>query len=305
MRAVRHFPERVSALVAALIVASCSASTRAQSTDPQPLTREQLNKLDRAEANSLPVLRVLPAIGEGMSEQSFYALVELELLHLRYLLAPPTGRASPQLTEAIKAFQRDLGQEDTGTLLFGEWEELMRRVGRVEPTPIYPDVASVIAVGDLARAEGTWVFESDDPMYTQANPIQTTVIECNRRVGTCVDATAVIWYREGAADLSVDLQTWHITKWSDSEIVAENDDARCVSYTLSINRHAKAASAFRRGKGTPGCEAFSTSPQILHLVNGLDVALEFFRKRDQAASEFISSGFKSSVQGLNNPAEKR
>lgn len=298
MRATRQIVARITTLVASLSLTS--VSLYAQGNDPQPLTGEQLNKLDRAEAYNLPALRVLP-IGKGISDQVFYGMVETALLDLRYLIAPPTGKPSPQLTEAIKLFQRDIGHKETGSLLFGEWDELGRRARRLEPIPIYLGSASVIAFGDLAKVEGTWVFDSDDPVYTQAYPIQTTTIECNRRTGTCTDATAVIGYEADSAILSVYLDIWRITKWSDSEIVAENDQAECMSYTLSINLPTKKVSAFRRGKGTAGCEAFSTSPQITRLVDGLDVSQHFFQQRDQEANQLRNPRFTSVLGGILNP----
>ena len=153
------------------------------------------------------------------------------------------------------------------------------------------------AVGDLVRASGTWVFESD----TQANPIQSTVIECNHRLGTCADATASIVYRDDAGNLSVDLKTWKITKWSDSEIVAEDDQSQCVSETLAINIRAKQASIFHRSKGTSGCEAFSPTPQILRLVDGFDISYRFFQKREEEARKLKNPAFTSSLKSLLKP----
>jgi hypothetical protein len=101
-----------------------------------------------------------------------------------------------------------------------------------------------------------------------------------------------------AGTLDLSLQTWSISKWSDSEILAENDDAECVSYTLSINLRTKQASGFRRGKGTPGCEAFSTSPKIIRLVSGEGVSNEYFQKRGQEAFKLMNPRFYSGFADL-------
>jgi hypothetical protein len=118
-------------LLIALILPSV---TLAQAPGPQQMTAEQLNKLDRKEAEAFPVEQALPAL--GLQEQGFYAMTENALLTLRYLIAVPTGKPSPQLTSAMKAFQADLGHRDTGILLIGEYFELMTRSQRIEPAVV-------------------------------------------------------------------------------------------------------------------------------------------------------------------------
>ena len=41
-------------------------------------------------------------------------------------------------------------------------------------------------------------------------------------------------YNGNDATLYVDIDEWIISKWTENEIQAENDNAACVTYTLSI-----------------------------------------------------------------------
>jgi len=87
-----------------------------------------------------------------------------------------------------------------------------------------------------------------------------------------------------------------ISKWTEYEVQAENDDAVCVSYTLSINPMKKEAFLFRRGKGGNNCKGIAESPQILKLEGGFKVGQEFWCNRNKEAAKARSSKYQSLLE---------
>jgi hypothetical protein len=257
------------------------------------LTKEQINKLSKEKARILPAKELFSAV--GISDKEFIFLVENMLLDLRYLFKRPTGKPSTELTAAIKQFQLDIGHKQTGILLAEEFEELGKRYDLIGFIPIYPSSTHILRVGNLVSAKGTWVFEKD----SIANPIQTTDIICQKTSGKCWVATAEISMNSGNAYLSVDIEEWIITKWNDYEVQAENDNSRCVNYTLTINTKNKEAYMFRRGKGISGCEGIAESPSILKLVDGFDVGYKYYHERLKKRSEILSSAFRKQINDLS------
>ncbi|MCH7685658.1 MAG: hypothetical protein IH899_03080 [Planctomycetes bacterium] len=175
---------------------------------------------------------------------------------------------SDKLRNAIREFQRDLSREQTGTLLYGEFQELSNRHDLVQPDPIgLSSFMNVNSYGGYAVAEGTWIFTDGTKL---ADPMQTSKIECWQHQGVCREALASV---SGSSNLlGVDTFEMTITKWTDTEIVAEDDSSRCVSYTLSLNLTAKQATKFRRNKGGESCDLVAQEPQILKLVEGFDIS---------------------------------
>ncbi len=267
-------------------------------TNTFALTAEELNKLPQEEARKIPILKALPVL--GMSQKTFIFLIEDCFIDLRYLFKKPSGKPSAELTSAIKQFQSDIGHKPTGVMLMGEWEELAKRNGLMGFVPIYPGGFHVINVGDLVSVEGTWIFENED----NADPIQKTKIICHKSSGRCWMATARVSmpgtssFGTYMAQLYVDIEEYPITKWSNYEVQAENDDSRCVSYTLTINTQKKAVHMFRRGKGNKGCERIAESPSILKLVDGFNVGYKYYQDRNKKISDVRSSAYQKWMKEL-------
>lgn len=270
-------------------------------TNVPALTEEELDKLPPEKARMIPMLKVLPAL-LNTSQKTFLFSIENCLIDLRYLFKKPTGQLSDELTSAIKQFQSDIGQEPTGIMLMGEFEELTKRHDLIDFVPIYPSGFNVIGVGGLVSAHGTWVFENED----NADPIQTTKIICYKPSGRCWMSTAKVsmpgtsTFGMNMASLYVDIEEWPVTKWGTYEVQAENDDSQCVSYTLTINIKNKETHMFRRGKGIQGCEGIAESPSILKLVDGFHVGYEYYQDRNKNLSNIRSSAFQKLVKEMHS-----
>ncbi len=107
-------------------------------------------------------------------------------------------------------------------------------------------------------AEGTWV--PVDPKDRAAYQAETK-IDCEKRTGQCVEATAII-----SPVILISLcPNFQIVKWSSNGIVATNADGICATRTMSIGFASKHISDTREAKALPlenkkGCEAFGVPP---------------------------------------------
>lgn len=260
------------------------------------LTEEELNNLPKEKIKAIPAIEVMMAM--GISEKEFYLVLEYILRDLKYCYKEPEDNFSQEVKKAIKLFQSDIGHKSNGILTAEQFEVLRERHNLISEIEIYPGTVDkrITKVGDYLEAEGTWVFEND----IQADPLQTSQINCSRHSGKCFMATAKIsvglFHAKNEASLYVDIDEFIITKWTEYEIQAENDDAVCVSYTLSINPMKKEAFLFRRGKGGTNCKDIAESPQILKLEGGFKVGQEFWRKRNEDRAKVRSSKYQNLLQ---------
>ena len=153
------------------------------------------------EIRKIPILKALPAL--GMSKKTFIFLIGECLIDLRYLFKKPTGQQSDDLISAIKRFQSDIGQEPTGIMLMGEFEELTKRQSLLGFIPIYPGGFHVNKVGDLVSVEGTWIFENEENADYQHHiddqaiacptcSLVYRVLQCCRSLTSCCGAEIAV-----------------------------------------------------------------------------------------------------------------
>jgi hypothetical protein len=109
---------------------------------------------------------------------------------------------------------------------------------------------------------------------------------------------------DGSAYLYLDTDDFSVTKWTENEVVAENDSSLCVAYTLSINSQKNEASMFRRAKGK-GCDGISEAPQIMKLVDGFKHIFDFWSDRNRKINEVRSSRFQRHIKALFDRTEKK
>ncbi len=222
-------------------------------------------------------------------------IVELGLYRLGFYRQPLTGKRNAALTAAIKRFQTSIGADPSGTLLMGEFHELNRREELVRRRTIVPENEfRILKQGDIVIAEGTWAFRNGEMRY----PIQTSEIRCDKGEKECVGVTASVidGEQEERVTLNLDWRYWEITKWTDDEIVAENDASKCVAYTLTISSKAKSVFQFRRGKGAEECEDDVGPPEILELLDGPIMAREYYRNLQKRIKDFYATDFIKSLK---------
>lgn len=111
-------------------------------------------------------------------------------------------------------------------------------------------------------ATGTWVAENNSLAF----PFSTTEIRCLKRTMTCHSAESSI---SGGGMLSADYTAYDITKWDNTTLVYTND-ARCVSYTYTVDRLNERMIATRRTKNPApdGCDLVEKNAINLSLADG-------------------------------------
>lgn len=261
------------------------APASALSTDCLKISDEEFQALPEEQLYKFPVIdcaaKILP---KGKKDPFFRRVlifsIEGALYDLKYYLAIPRGEENVTLTTAIKQFQKDIGAVPTGILLMGESKALNEKQNlisylsaRVKPG----GNTHIFFLGDFGTVEGTWAFEDE----FGKEPIQTSKMICRKESMECLDITASI---DDERNLWLMTGGYHITKWTDDEVVAENDIPKCVAYTLTINLQKKEAYLFRRGKGnTEKCRSIGVKAQILRLEPGWEVERRYYRSRFQQA----------------------
>jgi len=90
-----------------------------------------------------------------------------------------------QILQAVKSFQKSIGNKPDGVLTMGQFDELARRVTRSADTPVYPTTFGenirVYIESNFALAEGTWIIEGQKIAY----PINHSRISCSKHTGIC------------------------------------------------------------------------------------------------------------------------
>jgi hypothetical protein len=273
------------------------SDVHASAKDYSKLTLDAIEKMPKAEQKALPMFILFDRMnknsiskggdGSEFSKTGAHQILEFMLRRLRYYDSKITGKPNIHLTKAIKDFQKTIKVEPTGNLLMGEWETMGKALKLLEPPKVFLDSKSIFLEESfgLLSARGTWTFKNDK----MANPLQSSKILCRKKAGVCQVVTAEIaTFNDEQGNLNIDVADWEITRWAGDEVVAENNGARCVSLTMTINFIKKEAFQFRRGKSGDFCKGFAIKPQILVLVDGFDVSWDYYQRRREEAHKFMN-----------------
>lgn len=283
-----------------------TAAVLALAGSARAVTPEEFASLEPEEALALPAVEAIEVF--GWTRQEFVFVVENALIDLRYLYRAPTGKPSTQLTAAIKALQRDLGHDATGTLLLGELFELMQSGNEFWQAPIVPGPDLVSRKGDLISAEGTWVA----PGASEPNPIQTTSVRCYRAALVCSEVTARVitdaqpggWYHSPGMDLALETRDYRITHWSEDRVEAEEQAGPCVSYHLTVDFGQSRTTLSRKPTGAAQCAAAIAPARSYTLASGYDVAARYWDEWRDRTHKLRSSAFQKlveQIQGARQP----
>jgi hypothetical protein len=246
-----------------------AGAVNAQPSDLDSMTDKDIAMLSEHGISELPMLQLLQRLAKGNAAYMQRIVISLEstLYDLRYYNDWPSGEMNEKLQDAIRSFQGDINREQTGTLLYGEFVELTRRHDFTQPTPVELTVYNKFSSGGgHALAEGTWIIADS----TKPDIMQTSKIECWKDKGVCREALARV---SGLSNrLYVDTFEMTITKWTETEIVAEDDSGKCDSYTLTLNLTSKEATKLENPKDVESCHHEGEEPHVLNLVEGFEVS---------------------------------
>lgn len=286
------------------------SSSDSIAVDLRKMTIDQIEKMPKSQRDMLPAVDLmrhpeLLEVSPELRERVAFLTIQIFLSDLKYYSGYPTGKSNDALTAAIKRFQTAIGAQETGVLKWGEMELLMEKHDSIVPQKQLGLPPKRVEVsGDQVRAFGTWVFEND----SQAFPLQTSKIVCSRLSMECTSIYAEIGFSN---HLNISEETFKVTNWTEREIWAEsteNDNEwRCVGYTLQINLTQKEATLFRRVLGRSGkhCAGFDqATAKILHLEDGHKVASDHYRRLREKSFEAYEPGYGSALKELFDRFDK-
>ena len=130
----------------------------------------------------------------------------------------------------------------------------------------------------VVKISGTWTIVGDE----QANPEQTSDIECHLSNKTCLENSATVSRNRGGPFLIAAFHFLKIDRWDDHEIVATHD-LTCVRYTTVIRRREKTVRGTRSLiSERPECQATSATLDLL-LVDDLEIRRQLDERQNRAA----------------------
>lgn len=260
------------------------------------ITPEEFAAMDPEQALQVPADEAIGVF--GWKRQEFLFVLENALIDLRYLYRAPTGKSSKELTAAVKAFQRDRGMQQSGRLSVAEFMDLVRRGNEFWQAPVFPGPLQVDATPERVSVQGSWQPET----VPERDPVQASSVRCYRSAGMCSMVTAKLlmadeeggMFHNSAADLDVHARDFKITQWTDAGVVAE-ESTMCVTYTLTIDAAAQAASLEGRRSGGEKCGAASAPPRRYRLIGGYESAAPYWAARQARLLQLRSQAFQQAI----------
>jgi len=159
---------------------------------------------------------------------------------------------------------------------------------------VYENFASFLAPGDNSNALRELLTEGEDGC-----PINISQISCTREDMKCQDQQADIC----TGFLHIRDQHYQVTKWTDIELVAENDTYPCTAYTLYVNFQKEETLLFRRPKGK-GCGPLTDKHEILRLEDGTNAGWKYYEKRDFEKLNAVNPEYAKRVQEMKKWKEE-
>jgi len=291
----------------------CSAAIgEEQLPDISKMSEEELEALPREIRDNLPIRELSKRGGKTILEANDY-FIAYSLSRLMYFNPPP----EEQVTQAIRKFQRDLGQQQTGELTFGQFNKLLKRSEQISRNPVYApgwgDKIFVSIHSDFVSTKGTWILEEDKIF----NPINYSNIECLKSRGTCEEIQSEILMQDIGIDmLNVNKNVYEVISWDNSEVISQSgSDCRTTIMTINPSNHE--VFQITRNKDDKGCDlAFSKSklplldkPRIAKLKPGWKLSSEFWENRNKEIRKLLNADvqdqFKSITQAVLNLEKER
>jgi hypothetical protein len=218
------------------------------------------------------------------------------------------------LVMAIKKFQRDIGEQQTGVLTFGQWQKLNIRNERSSDRrltlPSFGKTIKVYAYKDYVSTEGTWRIEGDKIF----SPINHAKIKCHKPRGTCkvmqidfmiprLDEDSTRYFFNITEDV------YNIISWSDSEVISQSG-VKCRHTIMTIDRSNDEVFQITKNRGTKGCDAGIAKfpplkkPRISRLYSGHAMSTEFWENRKKETDKFMNTDFQKRSKVIEKAFKK-
>lgn len=237
----------------------------------------------------MPAQQYLQLNNESFDKKDYLFKVETALHQLKFYSGKSSKHDASALKNEMMQFQQSLGDSQTGQLTIGELQQLIQRTQAVapdkfHPVEIYPEKFIFEVSDDSVLTRGTWVALDFGRGY---NNIETSEIRCLREQEKCLEATAFIMddKAQTTADydyLTVSTTYWDITRWDETEVIAENNSHDCVNFTLSMNLSSQQVLMQYRYKNAKSCKHSSDlAPHTEQLIDGATFAKQFYHQQNK------------------------
>ncbi|MCB9990856.1 MAG: hypothetical protein H6867_05705 [Rhodospirillales bacterium] len=208
---------------------------------------------------------------------------------------------------AVKAFQKDLGDEPTGIFTVWQIYNLEQRAEMQKlDTVFFPENFSSYIAKDSAKVEGTVTILEDRIAY----PINHVKVNCYKTDGYCeYNMTVLMVPKEDSwsqsyqvMDMGTDI--YKITRWENDEIDAvPTNTGTCRINSLNFNFKTK--EFFEIAKNAEGeCEFMGTTfeklakPRISQILDGKKIIQQEFANLKKKAFEVTASDFQKKANKL-------
>jgi len=210
---------------------------------------------------------------------------------------------------AVRAFQKDLGDEQTGKLTVWQIYQLGKRAEMQSSRP--PSLLgffSGIKVEGYAKVEGTLQLLDEKVAF----PVNKVTVRCVQRVGYCTLDEVDVWIPEETdwssefSVASVDQVQYNITKWTEDVIEAEAEPSAlfkpCRTTKLQLNFKAKEYYVITTNTGDE-CEKVFLGPKFGKLpkprtskiVDGDKLIQEEYDAFNKRKLEVLASEYKNAI----------
>ena len=287
----------------ATFVWSSTAIADEKLPDISKMSDKELYNLPKDVRDKIPLKEIFKRAPGGDMAPTVMLTVSFALAKLMYFNPMP----EKQIREAIKKFQSDIGQGQTGELTMGQLDELSRRSNRLSDNSIYVpglgETLDVFGEEDYVVTEGTWTIEGEKHAF----PINFSKINCSKPRGTC-EINQINISIPRLNDSSQGFLVAHapyteeleIISWTNNEIVSQGD-IRCRTTIMTINIESNEVFQITRNKGNNKCATLPQlkKPRIARLIPGTKASRDFWNNRQMKTKKYINTEVQEQIKALS------
>jgi hypothetical protein len=289
----------IAFLISTLLTVAASASDDAM-LKYKDFTPQELAALSKEERHSSVPIAYSSAAGSGMSKGS-KLLFSMQLNALMY-------PAIDNYQLAVKQYQRDLGDKDTGILTVSQIYKMEKRSEFQKLSRVFfPNQYSSYKTKSSASVQGTMMIHDERIAY----PVNHTKLTCYKTDNHC--ELDQLYLNFPKADswganfhvMEASTEYFDITSWGENTIDAVPSDPGSGCRKISFNLNFKTKEFYQIIRnGDKACEINGTTfpklkkPRIAQIVDGEKIINTEFSNLKKMAFEMLSIDFQNKITKL-------
>lgn len=270
------------------------------------LTPQQLADLPESERSASVPIMYTQAARKGLS-QGADLLFAMQLNTLMY-------EGIHNYEKAVKSFQKDLGEQSTGTLTVWQIHNLEKRSDFQKLATIsFPSDYYSTKTDSYATVKGTMMIHDDQIAW----PVNHVQLNCYKKDKYCEMRQLYLEFPKDDSwiynynVIQDSPQYYEITNWSNDIIDAVPSDPSSTCRVTSFNLNFKTKEFYQITRnGSGDCEILGQEipklekPRIAQIVDGEEIINKEFAALSRKAFSFLSSDFRERVEKLEKVASK-